>query len=84
MTDDELIAKIEKILIEKIVEEPPDGAIGPDENLFTKGYVSSLQLLDLVVHLEEAFSVSIPHYEVSPENFETLGRLASYLRTKIG
>jgi len=83
MTHDELIKKISDILRDKIIEEPPDSEIGPDENLFTKGYVSSLQLLDLVVHLETAFKISIPHYDVSPENFETLNRLANYIQTKI-
>jgi acyl carrier protein len=40
-------------------------------------------MLDLVQSLETAFKISIPHYEVSPENFETLSRLAEYVGGKL-
>jgi len=82
MTREELIRKIEAILVENIIDEPPPGPIDADENIIEKGYISSLQMLDLVQLLEAAFEISIPHYEVSPENFETLNRLADYLTRK--
>jgi methoxymalonate biosynthesis acyl carrier protein len=84
MTQEEIVKSLSDILREKIIEEPPPNDIEPDVNVFTKGYISSLQLLDLVVCLEKAFSIAIPHYDVSPENFETLNRLAKYIGGRIG
>ena len=83
MTHEELVKKIWDILCGKIIEEVPAQPADPEENLFRKGYISSLQLLDLVIELEGAFRIKIPHYEVSPENFETLNRLASYISKKL-
>ncbi len=82
MTAD-LIARITGLLTTKVLDEPPDEPIGPDDNLFQKGYISSLEILELVENIEEEFGLAIPHYDVSPENFETVRRIAAYLLERL-
>ena len=53
-----------------------------DEDLFAKGILSSLEILDLVVTLENNFGVEIPHYEVVEQNFNSLDAMAGYLESK--
>ena len=83
MSADELMEKITDLFHTDILEDPPDERLTPDENLFEKGYVSSLEILELVEAVEAEFKISIPHYEVSPENFETIRRIATYVQGKI-
>ncbi len=82
MTADELIEKITGLFHDEILDDPPDRRLDPDENLFEKGYISSLEILELVEAVEAEFKIAIPHYEVSPENFETIRRIAGYVHGK--
>ncbi len=83
MPGNELIKKITDLFHTDILEDPPEERLEPDENLFEKGYISSLEILELVEAIEAEFKISIPHYEVSPENFETIRRIANYLQGKL-
>ena len=49
-------------------------ALGPDDDLFDTLGIDSLQALDLLTDLEEAFDVEIPDYEI--QGVTTLGGLA--------
>jgi acyl carrier protein len=48
-------------------------ALGPDDDLFDVLGIDSLQALDLLTDLEEAFDVEIPDYEI--QGVTTLGGL---------
>lgn len=56
--------------------------VGADDNLRASG-LDSLALVDLLVRLEEAYNVTIPDGELSPEAFETPARLWSVLEAAI-
>ncbi|MCB9475609.1 MAG: acyl carrier protein [Deltaproteobacteria bacterium] len=85
-TDDPaaLIDRLREILVASVMDRPPAAPIEPDDDLIAKGHIASLQMLDLVEALEKEFSIRIPHYEVAPENFETLRRMADYIAKKSG
>ena len=51
--------------------------LGPDDDLFDSLGIDSLQALDLLTDIEEAFDVEIPDYEVS--GVTTLGGLAEVI-----
>jgi len=73
---------IRKLLIEKIKEGDDLGAFSDEDDLFAKGILSSLEILDLVVTLEDTFAVKIPHYEVIEKYFCSLDAMAAYLQSK--
>jgi len=52
-------------------------ALGPDDDLFDTLGIDSLQALDLLTDLEEAFDVEIPDYEI--QGVTTLGGLATVI-----
>ncbi len=52
-------------------------ALGPDDDLFDVLGIDSLQALDLLTDLEEAFDVEIPDYEI--QGVTTLGGLAAVI-----
>lgn len=51
--------------------------LGPDDDLFDSLGIDSLQALDLLTDIEEAFDVEIPDYEV--QGVTTLGGLAEVI-----
>jgi methoxymalonate biosynthesis acyl carrier protein len=50
--------------------------VGPDEDLFASGLVSSMFAMQLVVHLEEAYGIAIVGPELKLENFRSVGAMA--------
>ncbi len=53
-----------------------------DELLLETGIVDSLGVLDLVGFIEQEFSISVADEELTPENFQTIGGLADFIRKK--
>jgi methoxymalonate biosynthesis acyl carrier protein len=59
----------------------------PDQDLFASGLVSSMFAMQLVVHLEESYGISIVGPELKLDNFRTvraMARLVTRLRDGSG
>ncbi len=52
------------------------------DDMFALGVLSSLEILDLVVTLEDTFHIKVPHFEVIEQNFSSLDAMAAYLESK--
>jgi acyl carrier protein len=52
--------------------------------LLESGIVDSLGVLDLVNFIEQEFSINVEDEELTPENFQTIDRLAAFVETKAG
>jgi acyl carrier protein len=56
-----------------------------DENSFIEeGIVDSTGILELVMFVEETFGVVVEDEEIVPANFDSVKRLARYVRLKVG
>jgi acyl carrier protein len=57
---------------------------GPKDNdpLLESGILDSLGVLDVVSFVEQEFVITVSDEELVPENFETIERLASFIRGK--
>lgn len=60
-----------------------DEEIGPDDNLFTSGYVDSLGIMRLITHLETTLDTEIPLIDRVPDNFRTVRVMAAYLSDRL-
>jgi methoxymalonate biosynthesis acyl carrier protein len=49
----------------------PQAAITATEDIFSLGYINSLFAMELVMHLEKSFTVTIPNEELRIDNFRT-------------
>ncbi len=54
-----------------------------DASFLEEGIVDSIGVLELVGFIEETFGVSVEDREIVPDNFDSVARLAEYLRRKI-
>lgn len=55
--------------------------LSPDDDFFEALGIDSLQALDLLTELEEAFDVEVPDYEL--QGVSTFGALADVLRSRL-
>ena len=51
----------------------------PTQNLMGAGILDSLAMMDLIVWLEETFSITVDTDDLVPENFATLDAMTNYL-----
>lgn len=55
----------------------------PDDASFLEnGVVDSMNILELVAYIEEKFKVTVSDDEIMPENFDSITRLANFIRGK--
>jgi acyl carrier protein len=53
-----------------------------EASFLEEGIVDSTGVLELVMFVEEAFNVTVEDEEIVPENFDSVGQLAAYVRRK--
>ena len=53
-------------------------------SLLKEGVLDSVRVMELIVFMEETFSIEVQPEEVEPEIFDTVGSLAAYVRAKLG
>ena len=75
---DELVQQLQQLAIKRF--GPRAAALDADADLFEVLGIDSLQALDLLTDLEEAFRVEVPDYEL--EGVTTLGGLAAVIRRR--
>jgi acyl carrier protein len=78
MSDDRVLARLVELAVGRFGEAA--ATLGADDDLFDTLGIDSLQALDLLTDLEEAFDVEIPDYELQGVN--TLGGLAEVIRRR--
>ncbi|MCQ4120734.1 acyl carrier protein [Rhodococcus tibetensis] len=81
------------------VPESPDGLVeqlrqylssitstdlGPDDDYFTLGLVSSLRALEIVTYIEGSHDVVVEVEDLDLDNFRTVARVAEFIRRKRG
>lgn len=53
-----------------------------DDSFLQEGIVDSVGVLDLVLFVEETFGVKVDDQEVTPDNFDSVNKLANYIHSK--
>ena len=73
--------KMEHFLIAKI-EELAFTLVTKEESLWESKILDSISIVELVVEIENEYSISIPFNEIIVENFETIERMVKYISSK--
>ncbi|MEU0685327.1 acyl carrier protein [Streptomyces uncialis] len=50
----------------------PQAPIAETEDIFSLGYINSLFAMELVMHVEKTFAVTVPNSELRIDNFRTV------------
>ena len=61
-----------------------DGAFEYDDDasFLEEGIIDSVAILDFVVFVEETFAIKVDDHDIIPDHFDSVNKLASYIRTK--
>lgn len=54
-----------------------------DDSFLQEGIIDSVGVLELVLFVEETFGVNVNDQEITPDNFDSVNKLASYIRSKM-
>jgi acyl carrier protein len=75
---DEIVTRLQELAARRFGAKA--AALGAEHDLFDVLGIDSLQALDLLTDLEEAFGVEVPDYEL--EGVTTLAALAALIRRR--
>ena len=78
MSDDAVLARLQQLAVARFGEAA--ARLQATDDLFDTLGIDSLQALDLLTDLEDAFDVEIPDYEL--QGVTTLGGLAEVIRRR--
>jgi acyl carrier protein len=53
-----------------------------DASFLEEGIVDSIGVLELVAFVDESFGVEVEDHEVTPDNFDSVNKLAAYVQRK--
>jgi acyl carrier protein len=55
-----------------------------DDSFLQEGIVDSVGVLELVLFVEETFNLTVDDQDITPDNFDSVSKLANYIRKKSG
>lgn len=78
----EIEERIRDFLAKSILFTEEGFPYSDEVSLLDNGIVDSLGVMELVTLVQTEFGVNVNPLEVTPENFDSVARLAAYIRTK--
>ncbi len=75
-------ALIRRFIADNLMFSSNGFGLSDDDSLLEEGAVDSLGVMELVMFVEEEFGLQVADEEVTPEHFDSVDRLASYIERK--
>ncbi|TLS96655.1 acyl carrier protein [Aliarcobacter cibarius] len=69
--------------IKPLVEELAFKKLENDEPLYTSNLIDSMGTIDLAMMLEEEFNIKIDTRDIIVSNFDSIEKLANYIKSRI-
>lgn len=79
----EIEAQIRTYIARNLLFSDDGFAYNDDDSFLQEGIIDSIGVLELVLFVEETFGVSVPDYEITPDNFDSVNKLANFIRNKL-
>ena len=57
---------------------------GDETSFLESGIIDSLKLLEILLHVEKVYHISVADDELVPDNFDSVSRIADFIRHKMG
>ena len=78
----EISAQVRLFMIENFLFED-NGCLYEDTSFLENGIIDSTGVLELINFLENTFGITIEDQDIVPENLDSIGRVAAYIRSKL-
>lgn len=78
---DEKVARIQiHNFIEEIIDAFHDGELKDSDNIYDKGFVSSLGAMRLLQYIENTFEVQVPDEDIHLKNFNSVDSMVALVQ----
>jgi acyl carrier protein len=74
--------EIREFILNNFLKGDRSKRVADDTSFIEEGIIDSIGILELVAFLEEKFGIKVEDDEIAPENFESLEKLDSYIKSK--
>ena len=79
----EIEAKIRDYIAQNLIFSDNGYQYPDDASFLEEGIVDSVGVLELVSFIEDNFKVKVSDQDIVPDNFDSVSKLAAYIRRKI-
>jgi acyl carrier protein len=79
----EIEAQIRVYIAHNLLFSDDGFAYNDDDSFLQEGIIDSIGVLELVLFVEETFDLTVPDHEITPDNFDSVNKLADYIRSKL-
>ena len=79
----ELDQQIRKYLVENLLYVDDASQYDNDTSFIREGLIDSMGVMELVAFIQSEFGVTTENHEVVVENFDSVGKLANFVRRKL-
>lgn len=74
---------LRKFVIDNFLFGEGNGHLSDDDSFVEKGIIDSTGILELVAFLEKRFQIKVEDDELTPDNLDSVNKVASYVRRKV-
>lgn len=79
----EIENKIKSYIAKNLLFSGDEFKYSNDVSFLEEGIVDSLGVMELVSFVEDQFGVTVDDQEITPDNFDSVSKLAVYVRSKL-
>lgn len=76
--------KVRQYIIDNLLMGIDGVEIADDTSFLEQGLLDSTGVLELVTYLEDSFDIKVGDDELTPDNLDSLNRIAAYVTSKRG
>lgn len=78
----EIELSLRKFIAENLLFSDKEFPLSNDESLMANGLIDSTGIMELVGYVGNHFDVEVPVRDINPDNFDSITRLADYIRRR--
>jgi len=75
-------AELREFIVENYLLTCDDSSLGDADSLTERGILDSTGALELVMHLQERYGVTVQDEELHPDNLDSIDRIAAFIERK--
>ena len=76
--------EVRQFIVDNFLFGENDERLGAEDSLLGKGLIDSTGILELVGFVQKTFEVKIEDEEIIPDNFDSIRKIAEFVRCKTG
>lgn len=75
--------QVRAFIFDNFLFDADESALGNDDSFLDKGVIDSTGVLELVSWMEDTFSIQVDDMELTPENLDSVNKLAVFIQSKL-